>query len=94
MTKKKNCRIIIIIKSESDMKLKFNLIKMIINHNNIQCKHNYSSYFNFKSKFRLFFQTNFDFEINNIPKQTKVQKIKIRYFPYIFLQNLTIKVIN
>jgi phage/plasmid-associated DNA primase len=91
MARKKNCRIVITTEPESDMKLKFNLIKMITGRDDIQCRHNYSSCFNFKAKFRLFFQTNFDLEIDNVPGQAKVQRIKIRYFPYVFLQNPTME---
>ena len=87
MVRKKNCRIVITTEPESDMKLKFNLIKMITGRDDIQCRHNFCGCFNFTPKFRLLFQTNYDIDIDNVPGQAKIQRIKIRNFPFVFLQN-------
>lgn len=53
----------------------------------MQFVHRYGKCFNFKAKFRLFFQTNFDIEIDNVPSQAKIHRLRIRGFPYVFTQN-------
>jgi len=87
MARKKNCRIVISTEPESNMKLKFTIIKMITGRDDIQCRHNYGSCFNFTPKFRLFFQSNYNIDIDNVPGQAKIHRTKIRNFPYVFVHN-------
>ena len=84
MATKKNCRIVISTEPDADIKLKFNRIKQITGRDDIQCRHLYGKLFNYKAKFRLFLQTNFDIQLDNTPGQAKTRRTRVRVFPYNF----------
>lgn len=91
MARKKNCRIVISTEPESNMTIKFNTLKSFSGRDDIQCRHNFGKCFNFKPKFRLIFQTNYDFEIDSVAGQEKINRIRIREFPFVFVDKPIMK---
>lgn len=86
IARKKNSRIVISTEPEGSIEIKTNKLKAWSGNDEIQCRHMYGSMFNYRPKFKLFIQSNFDIKLEGADSQAIQSRTEILKFPFSFVE--------